>query len=173
MEVLVLGATGSLGRHLVEELIRRGHTVRAASRTDRPSTDSSVRWVRVEVTTGHGLRNALDGADAVIDAGNVRSGKRAALDAVLVDGTRRVLEAAHAAGNIRYVGISIVGIDDIPYGYYRAKVRQERVIEAASGPWTLLRATQFHELVDFMLGAAAKLPLLPLPTATKLAPMSR
>jgi uncharacterized protein YbjT (DUF2867 family) len=186
MDVLVLGATGSLGRALTSELGRRGHIVRAASRSAQPPqptqpqqptqrtgpTDAGlVRPVRVDVATGDGLARALEGADVVVDAANSRSLRRRALDAVLVHGTGRVLRACHDAGDTRYVGISIVGIDTVPHPYYRAKVRQEHVIERALGPWSLLRATQFHELIDQLMQVAAKPPVLALPTAVRLQPV--
>jgi uncharacterized protein YbjT (DUF2867 family) len=172
MEILVLGASGSLGRSLVRELTGRGHSVWAGSRTDLSATNrDSVAWVTVDRETGEGLKQAVTGADAVIDAANVRSARRSALDAALVDGTARVLDACHDAGDVHYVGISIVGIDEVPYVYYRAKVRQEHVIESAPGPISLLRATQFHELVDLLLTIAFKLPVVPLPTAVKLQPI--
>jgi uncharacterized protein YbjT (DUF2867 family) len=172
MEILVLGATGSLGSGLVRELTRRGSTVRAGSRTDRSSENTeNVTWVTGDRETGEGLMRAIADADAVIDAANVRSGRRSVLDAVLVDGTARVLDACHAVGDVHYVGISIVGIDDVPSAYYRAKVRQEQVVKAAPGPISLLRATQFHELVDQVLTIAAKLPVMPLPVATRVQPI--
>ena len=171
MEMLVLGATGSLGRSLNAELVQRGHVVRAASRTERPAAEGRARWVRVDLRTGDGLRQAIDGADAVIGAANVRSLRRSALDAVLVEGTGRVLDACHRLGDVRYVGISIVGIEQVPYGYYRAKLRQEAVIESGPAPWSLLRATQFHELLDQLLGTAARLPVMMLPTAIKAQPI--
>ncbi len=171
MDVLVLGATGSLGRSVSAELGQRGHRVRAASRRVRPTTEGQPSWVRVDLSTGAGLGRAVEGVDAAIDAANVRSARRAALDAVLVDGTRRVLEACQAAGGIHYVGISIVGIDQVPYAYYRAKLRQERVIESGPAPWSLLRATQFHDLIDQLFRAAARLPVLALPTAVRIQPV--
>lgn len=171
MEVLLLGATGSLGRSLNAELAQRGHVVRAASRRERPATEGRTRWVRVDLRTGDGLRQAIEGADAVIDAANVRSLRRPVLNAVLVDGTSRVLDACHGLGEVHYVGISIVGIEQVPYGYYRAKLRQEAVIESGPTPWSLLRATQFHELVDQMITAASRLPVMVLPTAIKAQPI--
>lgn len=171
MEMLVLGATGSLGRQLTGEIARRGHLVRAASRRDRRDPEGRVRWVRVNRTSGEGLSQAVTGVDALIDAGNVRSARRSALDAGLVGGTRRVLDACHAAGDVHYVGISIVGIAELPYGYYGAKLRQERVIEDGPAPWSLLRATQFHDLVDQLFTSAARLPVLALPTAIRVQPI--
>ena len=171
MEMLVLGATGSLGRSLTAELVQRGHVVRASSRMERTAAEGPAHWVRVDLRTGEGLRAAIQGADAVIDAANVRSPRRSALDAVLVEGTGRVLDACHGMDDVHYVGISIVGIEQMPYGYYGVKLRQERMIECGPAPWSLLRATQFHELVDQMLRAAARLRVLVLPTAIKAQPI--
>ena len=134
MRIVVVGSTGSLGKAVVARAREAGHDVVGASRS---------AGVQVDVTTGQGLAEAFAGADVVMDATNAVGGARD----VLVEGTRRMLEAAHAAGVGHFVGISIVGIDDAPIAYYQAKVAQERVIEASAVPWTLLRATQFHDLV--------------------------
>lgn len=97
-----------------------------------------------DVTTGDGLLRALAGADAVIDGTN--SQRDAA--GVLVAGTRRVLAIAHEAGVRHFVGVSLVGIDDAPIAYCRVKAAQEKAIAEGPVPWSLLRATQFHELVE-------------------------
>jgi uncharacterized protein YbjT (DUF2867 family) len=97
-----------------------------------------------DVTTGDGLAAALAGVDVVIDGTNAQVDAHA----VLVEGTQRVLEAAKAAGVRHFVGISIVGIDRAPFAYYGVKLAQEAVIEASPVPWSLLRATQFHDLIS-------------------------
>ncbi len=170
MDVLLLGASGSVGRAVAEELLSRGHTVRAASRTPAAGR-AGLTWHRVDLTTGAGVHDAVRGADAVVDCANSRTPRRSSLDAVLVEGTGRVLQACHELGDVRYVGISIVGIDEIPYVYYRAKLRQERVIQDAAAPWSLLRATQVHEFVDQILTTVARGPALVLPTAVRLQPV--
>lgn len=109
------------------------------------------------MTTGEGLAAAFDGAQVVIDATNTAAN----LDKVLVDGTRRVLETAAKFNVKHFVGISIVGIDDSPIAYYRAKQEQENVIEASPIPWTLQRATQFHDLIPKF--AAGKLGISVVP----------
>lgn len=134
MRVVVLGGTGDLGRAVVSAARAAGHDAVAASRTGE---------LKIDVTTGAGLEAAFAGADVVLDATNAL----AAAQAVLVEGTARTLAAAHAAGVRHFIGVSIVGIDDAPLAYYRAKVAQEKVVEASPVPWSLLRATQFHELV--------------------------
>ncbi len=142
MEILVLGATGTVGAHVARELTRRGHAVRAASR-------SAADWP-VDLTTGSGLDAALEGVEVVVDASNAPP---KSAEPVLVGGSERLMVAGAAAGVRHHVCISIVGIDDTPTAYYRTKVRQEAVVTAGRVPWTIVRATQFHELVAAALGA--------------------
>ncbi|HEY2669459.1 MAG TPA: NAD(P)H-binding protein [Rugosimonospora sp.] len=154
MRIAVVGGIGTLGRHAVEELRTRGHEVRVLSRTSEQ--------YRVDLTTGEGLDAALAGCDVVVDASN-NSGRAAAR--VLVEGSRRLLAAGHAAGVGHHVCVSIVGCDRMPIGYYRVKVDQERVVEAGPVPWTIVRATQFHELVAATFAAAGRWRVLPVPRA--------
>jgi len=68
------------------------------------------------------------------------------------------------------VDISIVGVDRVPYRYYQAKLQAERLIQASGLPWTILRATQFHQLVLLVARGLARLPLVPVPAATSFQP---
>ena len=145
MEVLVVGASGTVGRHIAAELAARGHAVRAASR-------SAERWP-VDLTNGDGLAAALEGAEVVVDASNAPPRQA---EPLLVGGNERLLAAAAEAGVAHHVCLSIVGINDTPMGYYRIKVRQEAVVTAGAVPWTIVRSTQFHELIAGALGAAAR-----------------
>ena len=142
-----------------------GHAVRVMSRRARPaSARAGVEWASADISTGEGLGAAVEGVDAVIHAAS--DPRRA--EAVDVEGTRRLLEAARTAGVAHLVYISIAGVDEIPFGYYRRKLAAERLIESSGVPFSILRATQFHSLVDFLLTQAARVPLLmPLPTAFK------
>lgn len=151
MEIAVAGGTGTLGSAVCAALESRGHDVRVLSRSSPTH--------RVDLSTGEGLREAVRGCDAVVDASN---GMGKAAQAVLVEGTHRLLEVERAAGVGHHVGVSIVGCDKIPgFGYYRAKVAQEQAIRAGSMPWTLVRATQFHDLLDGAFAATARLGLRP------------
>lgn len=165
MKVLITGGTGNLGRSLTRAVAAAGHDVRVVSRRPRaPSATDGFEWARGDIATGDGLREAVAGADAVIHAA---SDPRRAKE-VDVDGTRRLVEAMRAGGVPHLVYISIVGIDDIPYSYYRRKREAEAVIDASGVPYSILRATQFHSLIDFLLSKAARLPVvLPLPTDFK------
>ncbi|MGW3518044.1 SDR family oxidoreductase [Streptomyces hydrogenans] len=147
--ILVTGATGTLGRPLCVRLAADGHEVRELSRHS-PSHP-------VDLRRGTGLDRALAGVDTVVHCASSPRGGDEEAARVLIAGARR-------AGVRHLVHISIVGVDRVPLGYYRAKLAVERQVEESGLGWTVLRATQFHDLVDRILTAAAKVPLvLPLP----------
>jgi uncharacterized protein YbjT (DUF2867 family) len=153
MRIAVIGGTGTLGRHVTAELAARGHEVRVIGRS---SPDFPV-----DLTTGEGLGAAIGGCSAVVDASNATSSRRATQ--VLVDGSQRLLEAEQKAGVAHHVCISIVGCERVPMGYYKVKVEQERVVRQGSVPYTIVRATQFHELVAGAFSAAGRYRVLPVP----------
>lgn len=160
MRVAVIGGTGGLGSLLVAELAKRGDTVRVVSR--RPPQDAArlpagAEHVRADLATGDGLPVALAGMEVVLDASNDRRRARE----VLVAGTRRLLAAGTDAGVRHHVAISIVGCDRVPNAYYDAKVAQEQAVEAGAVPWSLLRATQFHTLLDWAFAGAARWRVMP------------
>lgn len=158
MEIAVAGGTGVLGRQVVEELARRGHAVRALSRRAPERMPAQAEHRVVDLATGAGLRDALAGADAVVDAAN-RPDRRAAT--VLVDGTQRLVAAAAAERVGHVVEISIVGIDAVPFSYYKVKLEQERIVERGDVPWSIVRATQFHQLLDMVFGKMGRLGVVP------------
>ncbi len=152
MRIAVTGGAGTLGKHISAKLADRGHEVRVLSRR---SPDFPV-----DLATGAGLAAALEGCAVVVDASNA-SPRHAAK--VLVAGSRRLLAAERAAGVGHHVCISIVGCDRVPMGYYRVKAEQEAVVERGPVPWTIVRATQFHELAAAVLDAAGRWRVLPIP----------
>jgi uncharacterized protein YbjT (DUF2867 family) len=160
MTVAVVGGTGTLGSLVVADLLGRGERVAVLSR--RPANVAAgAEHRRVDLTTGEGLDLALDGVRAVVDAANSQKGAKE----TLVEGTTRLLEAGARAGVGNHVTISIVGIDLVSMSYYEAKLAQERALAAGDVPWTLLRATQFHQLVDAAFTSAARFGVRPTGTA--------
>ena len=154
MRIAIAGGTGTLGRGVADELRSRGHDVRVLSR--------HAPQYRVDLATGAGLGAALEGCAVVVDAANNQSRHAAQ---TLVEGSRRLLAAGQAAGVGHHVAVSIVGCDRLPIGYFRVKADQEHVVEQGPVPWTVVRATQFHELVAGMLAAAGRWRVLPVPRA--------
>jgi uncharacterized protein YbjT (DUF2867 family) len=160
MRVAVVGGTGTFGKLAVSELKARGHEVVSLSR-NAPSGAAAGEHRAVDLSTGAGLPDALEGIELVVDASNVPTGGGRAR-AVLVDGTRRLVEAEANVGVARHFLISIVGIDRVPMGYYKLKVEQERVLEGAQGvAVTILRATQFHQLLDYAFTSTSRFGFLP------------
>ena len=147
-QVLVIGGTGTLGRRLIPTLVERGHTVRVLSRQSAPTVPSGVITHRGDIRSGEGLAAALDGVDTVIQAVAGNPGTRSP-KATELDGMRTLL-AARGDRHVLYV--SIVGVDQNPFAYYRTKLEAERLLEQSDGHWTIQRATQFHDLVDRFLG---------------------
>lgn len=145
MKVAVLGGTGLLGKRVVRELARDGidHTI--AGRSAEGSNS-----VRVDITTGEGISDALTGCDTVmlLSSNPAKSGK------VDVEGTRRLLP--HIDGR-HLIYISIVGVDRHPFRYYRAKYEVEQMIAASVENYSILRATQFHDLLVFALAKLARM----------------
>ncbi|MER6254859.1 SDR family oxidoreductase [Streptomyces sp. NPDC001584] len=150
--ILVTGGTGTLGVLVVDRLRNAGHEVRALSRhaPDYP----------VDLLDGSGLDAALAGVEVIVHcASNTRAGGKDDDTA-----TRRLIDAARRAGTVtNLVYISIVGVDVVPLGYYRTKLKVERLLEASGLGLTILRTTQFHDLVAQLVDTAAKLPLVPVP----------
>src|SRR5689334_16740998 len=126
--VLVTGGTAQLGRAVVDLLGATGRPVRVLSRS------AAEGRVRGDLATGAGLAEATAGVGAIVHcASNPRDAR-----AVDVDGTRRLLDAAHAQGRPHVVYVSIVGVDRIPVPYYAAKLAAERIVAESGLPWTIL-----------------------------------
>ncbi|MHC3472847.1 SDR family oxidoreductase [Streptomyces sp. 7R007] len=141
MKIAVAGGTGLTGRLVVQALEARGHTPVALSRGQG-----------VDLTSGAGLDAALAGADAVVDVSNViTTRKKVAVDFFGTAG-RHLVAAAERAGVRHLVTLSIVGVDRVKNPYYAGKLRQEEIVRGGSVPWTILRATQFHEFAGQLLG---------------------
>ncbi|WP_017601394.1 SDR family oxidoreductase [Nocardiopsis lucentensis] len=151
--ILVTGATGTLGRPVTARLRQAGHHVRTLSRHPRPDDPHSHA---VDLRTGTGLHTALEGADTIVHCATTPTGGDIPAATHLIRAARRA-EVAHL------VYVSIVGVDRIPLGYYQTKHTIERAVEASGLGWTLLRTTQFHDLIVRILAAAARLPLMPVP----------
>jgi uncharacterized protein YbjT (DUF2867 family) len=138
MKITVTGASGQIGSKVVGLLGAAGHDTVAASR----NSDA-------DVLTGAGLAEALTGADVLVDVVNSPDfADDPVMDFFTRSATNQVA-AAKAAGVGHYVALSIVGCDALPdSGYMRAKAVQERIVAESGLPYTIVRATQFHEFAE-------------------------
>ena len=139
--IAVAGGTGLAGRRVVESVRHLGAEPVVIARSSG-----------VDLTTGTGLDQVLDGVDAVIDVTNIVTQNRRRATAFFETSTRHLLEAEERQGVGHHVLLSIVGIDRVGLGYYRAKHAQETLVRQGPVPWTILRSTQFHEFAGQMLG---------------------
>lgn len=151
--VLVTGATGTLGHRVVPEAVGAGHRVRALSRKSRVGY-TGVHWAQADLVSGTGLDAAIDGVDVVINCATQPTGDKD------VAAMRNLVAAAQRAGVAHIVHVSIVGIDRIPLPYYRTKLRAEQLLTAAEIGHTVLRATQFHNLIHTIFSVQRYSPLL-------------
>jgi uncharacterized protein YbjT (DUF2867 family) len=164
--ILVTGGTGHLGRELVPLLVAAGHNVRVLSR--RPGPDHIVG----DLVSGEGIADAVEGVDILVHlaSGAADNGVRGlgygSSKKTDVDPTARLVKLLDPETHVVY--ISIVGVDKIPLGYYRAKRECEQIIERSGLPLTILRTTQWHTLADEFSRRLAKSPVVLVPKGVRL-----
>jgi uncharacterized protein YbjT (DUF2867 family) len=169
--VLVTGGTGTLGRLVVPRLRDTGATVRVLSRRRHQGTDG-IELVTGDLGTGEGIDAAVEGVEVVVHcAGTTKGDEHKA---------RHLVRAASRAGVRHLVHISVVGADRVPvtsavdramFGYFASKLAAERVVAGSGLPWTMLRATQFHDLALKTVEQMARLPVVPVPAGFRFQPV--
>src|SRR4051795_9267280 len=153
MKIVVIGGTGLIGSKTAAILRQRGHEVLAAS----PKSG-------VNTITGEGLKEAIAGAQVVIDLANSPSFEDKAVLEFFETSGRNLLAAETAAGVRHHVALSIVGTDRTPdNGYFRAKVAQEKLIKTSGIPYTIIRSTQFLEFLGGIADASTDGSVVRLP----------
>src|SRR5215475_15893590 len=137
MKIVVIGGSGLIGSRLVTKLREHGHEAIAAS----PNSG-------VNTLTGEGLAEALKGASVVVDVSNSPSWEDAAVLNFFETSTRNLLKYGADSGVKHLVALSVVGTDRLAEsGYFRAKIAQEKLIKGSAIPYSIVRATQFFELI--------------------------
>jgi uncharacterized protein YbjT (DUF2867 family) len=149
MRIAVAGGTGAVGKYVVEAARQAGHEVVSISRRSG-----------VDVRTGAGLAESLQGVEVIIDTTNAGTTKRAEATAFFTEVAGQLQAKGAAQGVSRLVVLSIVGLERVPgFGYYEAKLAQEAAFIAGPLPVSLVRATQFHEFPAQVLSRAGLGPL--------------
>src|SRR5499427_3969098 len=152
MKIVVIGGTGLIGSKTVAILRQGGHEVLAAS------PNSGVNTI-----TSEGVKEAVAGAQVVIDLANSPSFEDKAVLEFFETAGHNLLPAETAAGVRHHVALSIVAIDRTDNGYFRAKLAQEKLIEASGLPYTIIRATQFMEFLRGIADSSADGNIVKLP----------
>jgi uncharacterized protein YbjT (DUF2867 family) len=140
-KITVTGATGRVGSPLVEILVERGHDVVPIARS-----------AGVDVITGDGLEEALAGVETIIDTATGPSPDEESATEFFSTSARNLQRAGAQAGAERIVVVSIIGIDKFKHGYNAAKLAQERALLEGPLPVRIVRAAQFHEFVEPLVG---------------------
>lgn len=155
MKIVVIGGSGLIGSKVVNNLRQRGHEVVAAS----PSSG-------INAVTGEGLKEALAGAQVVVDVANSPSFEdKVAMEFFEASG-RNLLAAETVSGVRHHVALSVVGTERLlAMGYFRAKLVQENLIKASGRPFTIVRATQFFEFTGAIAQSATVGQTVRLPAA--------
>jgi uncharacterized protein YbjT (DUF2867 family) len=144
MRLVIAGASGTVGRYVVEAARSRGHETVALSRASGQ-----------DVVHGLGLTAAMAGAHAVIDVTSTRTTSAARATAFFTAATRNLQRAEIQSGVGHHIALSIVGIDSLDAGYYAGKLAHERAVSDGPVAWSLLRATQFHEFAEQIVQRAS------------------
>ena len=143
MKITVVGATGLIGTQVVELLTAAGHEVTAASRASG-----------VDAVTGDGVAAAVDGADVVVDVLNSPTLEPGPAVDFFSSSATTLVEAAKKAAVRHYLVLSIVGVGSIEAeGYLNGKHLQEELVANSGVPYTIVRATQFHEFTEGIAGS--------------------
>jgi uncharacterized protein YbjT (DUF2867 family) len=163
LPILVTGGTGTLGRCVVSRLREAGPDVRVLSRRTLGPREG-IQFVTGDLATDEGLQPAVAGVGVIVHCASSNKGD--------ADATRNLVRAASAAGQAPHlVYISIVGVDLLSYGYLRSKFESERVVADSGLPWTMLRATQFYDLILKGARQLATLPVIPVPAGFVVQPI--
>lgn len=158
--ILVTGGTGTLGRQVVARLREAGHEVRVLTRRTGTSLPG-VEFVTGDLAAGQGLAHAAEKVGTIVHCASNQKGDAQA--------TQNLIQAAPPAAHLVY--ISIVGADRFPRGYFKAKLEAERLVAGSGRPWTMLRATQFYELIAKGASRLARLPVIPVPAGFVVQPV--
>ena len=145
--VLITGGTGTLGQEISRQLLEKGYAVNILSSKDKPEIDFFTNIIQGDLTDSASLKEAIESSDIIIHcASNPRNAQ-----VVDIEGTKNLLALLDSNKCKHFIYISISGVDKSDYPYYQTKYAVEKLIEATGLPYSILRATQFHDLVLYRI----------------------
>ncbi|HYH13390.1 MAG TPA: NAD(P)H-binding protein [Thermomicrobiales bacterium] len=161
--ILVTGGTGTLGSHVVRRLREAGREVRVLSRSGRKA-GAGIQYVTGDLATGEGIDAAVEGVEVIMHLAGSAKGDE-------IKTRNLVLAAASQPQAPHLVYISVVGADRPTFSYFASKLASEEIVIESGLPWTILRATQFHDLMLKVGEGMAKLPVIPTPSGFRFQPI--
>lgn len=156
--IVVTGGTGLLGRLVVKRLHDKADEVRIMSRKAQTgSGNGRYTQATADLHSNQGAADAVADIDVIVHCATAYGrGSEAQI-------TGSLIKAARQAGTPHLIYISIVGVDRVPLGYYQDKLAAERLIAQSGLRYTILRATQFHDLLRTLFAGTARAPVMPVP----------
>lgn len=158
--VLLVGAGGFVGSHLLARLVARGHAVRAVDRTGAPEREAGfpgVEWIRADVSREGRVRGLAEDCEVVVHLAGVR--RESGDDSyrrVHVVGTRNLLEEATRAGSARFVFVSALGADREAHPFFASKAEAEGLVRASGLEWVIFRPAAIFGPDDHFLAPTAR-----------------
>lgn len=158
--ILVAGATGTLGGRIVRGLLERGESVRALVRSTSnhaPLADAGAEIVIGDLKDPDSLSQACDGIDVVVTTASVSKTGDDSLEAVDLEGSRNLIDAARAAGVRHFIFTSTVGASpDHPALLFRLKAAVEDYLRESGMTYTILQPNAF---MDAWFGMLIEMPI--------------
>jgi uncharacterized protein YbjT (DUF2867 family) len=152
VKIAIAGGSGTVGRYVVESVTKSGHEALILSRSSG-----------FDLVGGVGLVDALARVEVIIDVSNPSTTNGAKASSFFTAVTKNLHASGSQAGVQRFVSLSIVGIDNFPFGYYQAKLAQEEAVFAGPLSANVIRATQFHEFAAQILHRTKRGPFAAMP----------
>lgn len=141
--ILVTGGTGKLGRQVVRQLCYQGLDVGILTTRSNIDLSSGAKVYVADLNDPAALSRAVGDVRVVIHCAS-SPGNPQTVD---LEGTKNLLQCVDGRQIKNFIYVSIAGVDKADYPYYRVKHEVENIIRDSGLPWSVLRATQFHDLV--------------------------
>ncbi|CAF1102218.1 unnamed protein product [Adineta steineri] len=178
-KILVTGGTGVLGRALsniflankTDFLITSRNQKNIINENDGMNSNSKSKWLYMDLSKNKGINKVFNNnIDTILHLASMpmQNIQGQPADVIL---TKNLLDSIPKQNIKHLIYISIVGIDKIPFTYYRGKLECERLIKASGIPYSILRATQFHGFVEDFAVKLLKFPICMVPKSIKVQPV--
>lgn len=142
-QILLTGGTGTLGREIIKQLLSKNYVVSVISSNNKPDLPEQIKVIHADLTKKESIPADIKNATVIIHSAS----NPANAQSVDLEGTRNLLAAIDKGHTKHFIYVSIAGVDKSSYPYYQVKREVEKMIQASAIPFTILRATQFHDFV--------------------------